>query len=86
MWLAFLKEPDSAIQFPNVRKLIQIFLATPSNTSCVERGYSYLQMVCAPRRNHLKPEYLETLFLLAALKLPVKHSKEYKEEIKLLEE
>ena len=85
VWLAFLKDPDSAIQFPNVRKLIQVLLATPCNTSCVERGYSYLQMVCAPRRNHLKPENLETLFLLAALKLPVKTSMEYQEEIKILE-
>ena len=31
---------------------------TPCNTS-VERGYSFLQMVCVPRHNHLKPEHLE---------------------------
>ena len=53
---------------------LQILIATSYNTPCVERGYSFLQMVCAPRRNHLKLEHLETLFLLAALKLPVKKS------------
>ena len=53
-------------------KLLHILTATPWNTSCVERGYSFLQMVCAPRRNHLKLEHLKTLFLLAALLLPVK--------------
>ena len=85
VFIDFLSDPDSCIQYPNVCKLFKILIATPCNTSCVERGYSFLQMVCAPRRNHLKAEHLETLFLLAALKLPVKDSKDYKQEIEILE-
>ena len=57
----------------------------PSNTSCVEQGYSSLEMICAPRRNRLTPEHLETLFLLATLKIPVKRANEYGTEAKLLE-
>ena len=65
-------------------KLLQILTVTPCNTSCVEKGYSFLQMVCASKRNHLKPEHLETLFLLAVLKLPVKNSNDCDGEIKIL--
>ena len=66
-------------------KLLQILIATPCNTLCVERGYSLLQTVSATRRNHLKPKHLEILSLLTALKLPVKNSKNYDGETKLLE-
>ena len=38
------------------------------------------------RRNHLKPENLETLFLLSALKVPIKSVTNYQAEIKYLEE
>ena len=61
-------------------------LATPAKTSRVERGFSQLQMVATKRRNHLKPENLETLFLLAALKIPVKPADCYEDEIKILEQ
>ena len=38
------------------------------------------------RRNHLKPENLETLFLLLALTMPIKPVGSYQTEIKDLEE
>ena len=38
------------------------------------------------RRNHLKPESLETLFLLSVLKMPIKSVTSYQAEIKYLEE
>ena len=38
------------------------------------------------RKNHLKPENLETLFLLSALKMPIKSVTSYQAEIKYLEE
>ena len=38
------------------------------------------------RRNHLKPENLETLFLLSALKMPTESVTSYLAEIKFLEE
>ena len=38
------------------------------------------------KRNHLKPEKLETLFLLSALKMPNKSVTSHQAEIKYLEE
>ena len=38
------------------------------------------------RKNHLKPENLETLFLLSALKMPIKSVTSYQTEIKYLED
>ena len=37
-------------------------------------------------RKHLKPENLETLFLLSALKMPIKSVTSYQAEIKYLED
>ena len=37
-------------------------------------------------RNHLKPENLETLFLLSALKMPIKSATSYQAETKYLED
>ena len=37
-------------------------------------------------RNHLEPEHLETLFLLSALKVPIKSVSNYQAEIKYLED
>ena len=49
---------------------LQIMLCIPSNTSPVERGYTYLQMIANKQRNQLSNEQLKALFLTAALKLP----------------
>ena len=38
------------------------------------------------RRNHLKPENLEKLFLLSVLKIPIQSVTSYQAEIKYLEE
>ena len=38
------------------------------------------------RRNHLKPENLETPFLLSALKIPIKSLTNYRAKIKYLED
>ena len=71
------------MQYPHVCQFIQIMMATPPNTSPVERGYSSLQMVATKRRNALHPTNLETLFLLAALKknMPVKKPDCYVREV-----
>ena len=39
-------------ELPNVVRLIQILVATPANTSPLERSYTKLQIVAAKRRNH----------------------------------
>ena len=59
--------------------------STPCNTSSVEIVYSYLEMICSPQRNSLKPEQLETIFLWAMLKIPVKESYDCSKEMELLE-
>ena len=47
--LAVLKQmlEQNSVQYPHVSQFIQILLCTPPNTSPVERGYAYLQMVAA---------------------------------------
>ena len=48
-------------------------MLSPSvNTSPVELSYTFLEMVASKRRNHPKPENLETLLLLLALQVPVR--------------
>ena len=76
---------QSSVQYPNVCQFLQIMLCTPPNTSPVERGYTYLQMVATKRRNHLSSENLETLFLLVALKLPPRSVNDYDKEIDVVE-
>ena len=76
-----LSGPDCGIQYPNAAYVLLILLATSGNTSSVERSFTYLEMICAPRRNCLSPEHLETLYMLANLKIPVKDTKFYTNEI-----
>ena len=80
----FLSAPDSGIMYPNVFSFIMILLATPSNTSPLERSYSRLEMICAPRRNHISPKHLELLYLLTTLNLPVRGSAEYADAVEFL--
>ena len=61
-------------------------LAAPPNTSPVERDFSQLEMVATKRRNHLNPENQKTLSLLAALKIPIKSTDCYQNEIKILKQ
>ena len=77
---------NHGLEFPNVAQLLEIVLSSPGNTSPVERGYTFLEMVASKtKRNHRRPENLETLFLLSALKVPVKAISCYESEIKYLE-
>ena len=61
---------NHATEFPNVIQFVLILLASPGNTSCLERGYTFLEMICAKRRSKMKSEHIET-FILKALNLPV---------------
>ena len=65
---------NHTIEFSSLTKFIQIMLSTSPNTSDVKR------------RNQLKVENMETLFILANLKLPaIKKPTHYIKEIKYLE-
>ena len=78
VWKRFLSA--HALDLPNASQLVQIMISTAPNTSPLERGYTHLQMVASKRRNRLLPENLETLFLLATLKVPLKKPMEYEPE------
>ena len=62
---------NHGLELPNVAQL-QIMLSPSVNTSPVELSYTFLEMVASKRRNHPKPENLETLLLLLALQVPVR--------------
>ena len=81
----FLRAGDTRTMFPNFASLLMILMATPSNTSSLERSYTQSELVCAPRRSKLSPKNIKNLYLLVMLKLTVKGSGEYIREIKYLE-
>ena len=85
--LAVLKQmfEQNSVQYSHFIQFIQTLLRAPPRTSPVERGYTYLQMVAAKRRNHLRSDNIETLFMLVSLKLPSRKLGEYKEEVILLQ-
>ena len=58
----------AAYQEHKLSKYMYIFFITfwwsvPCNTSSVEKGYLYVEMICSPRINILKPEHLETILV-----------------------
>ena len=55
-------------EFPNLSKLQQVMIATLTNTSPLERSYTWFQNIAAERRNQLQQNHLEVLYLLASLK------------------
>ena len=75
------KSSYQLISHPYLCQAISIMLSMAPNTGWVERGYSILEMICSKRRNCLDPVNMEPLFLLAVLKLSIKSSGDYKNEI-----
>ena len=62
-------------------QLVKIMISIPPNTGWIERAYSYLELICAKRRNQMAIGTMANLFFLSVLKLPVKNSSEYDKEI-----
>ena len=71
---------------PMLHGCCKFYCQHQKNTSPVEHGFTYLEMVASKRRKHLKPENLDNLFLLSALKVPIKSVTSCQAEIKYLEE
>ena len=82
VWKGFIS--NEAIQYPSFAQLLMIMIATPCNTSDLGRGFTFLEMVASKRKTALKSENLEILFLLAALKIPVKLADDYYKEVDYL--
>jgi hypothetical protein len=72
-------------QFPNTCLMLEALLASPANTSPLERSYSMLQKICEKRRNRLLPKHLETLYLLKVLGIEEGYSKDYLPAVRYLE-
>ena len=73
-----------SVEFPNIT-LLQILIATPSNSSPIERSYSLLEIICAQRRNKLTPEHIEMLYMLATLNLDIWKAEQYLDCLAYLE-
>ena len=82
LWKEFLH--NNEFSCGDVCSFVRILFSIPANTGWVERLYSILENICQKRRNQLAISTMSLLFFLAVLKLPVKESQEYKDEIKTL--
>ena len=51
--------------------LVKLMITTSPNMSDLERAYSRLEKITTKRRNQLKIDNLETLFVSANLQVPV---------------
>ena len=60
------------ITHPNLCTLLQILLAVAPTTEPLEISHSQLAKLCYKYRNRLKAENIESLYILSALKEPVK--------------
>ena len=56
VWKGFIS--NEAIQYPSFAQLLMIMIATLCNTSDLEHGYTFLEMVASKRKNALQPENL----------------------------
>ena len=83
IWKQFVAKHCS--EFPDICSLLQIMVATPANTSPLERSYTKLQIVAAKRRNHFTPENLELMYLFAALDILLKEVSDYVAELQKLQ-
>ena len=75
-----------ATEYPNMVQLLHVMVASPANTSFLERSHTLLQMIAAAWRNHFTADNLELLYLLATLKQFMRNRKpvQYAEEAALL--
>ena len=60
------------ISLPNVARLLEIMVSISANTGPVERSYSILNNICAPRRGSMTVNHMETYYMNGVLKIPVK--------------
>lgn len=57
--------------FSIILGLVKLMITTSPNMSDLERAYSRLEKITTKRRNQLKIDNLETLFVSANLQVPV---------------
>ena len=68
--------------FRKLVKLVKIMISIPPNTGCIKTAYSYLELICAKRRNKMSISTMATMLFLSVLKQPVRDLSDYEKEIK----
>ena len=76
----------SSTQYPHFCYFLLIMMSTPANTSNVERSYSILEIICAPRRNKLSSEHLKILYLLSVMREEVGNVTDYTDCLRFIED
>ena len=51
--------------FPNVRKLLRLYVLIPQSEAVVERGFSKMKLIMTDKRTRLEPESLDSLMRIS---------------------
>ena len=66
-WMKMIGE--YAIEYPNICQLVILLLSISPGTGPVERSFSQLAKICYKDRNSMKPDTMENVYLLAAMRI-----------------
>ena len=58
---------DSVVEsvFPNIRKLLCLYVLIPQSEAVVERGFSKMKLIMTDKRTRLEPESLNSLMRIS---------------------
>ena len=58
---------DSVVEsaFPNIRKLLRLYVLLPQSEAVVERGFSKMKLIMTDKRTRLEPESLNSLMRIS---------------------
>ena len=58
---------DSVVEsaFPNIRKLLRLYVLLPQSEAVVERGFSKMKLIMTDKRPRLEPESLDSLMRIS---------------------
>ena len=58
---------DSVVEsaFPNIRKLLRLYVLLPQSEAVVERGFSKMKLIMTDKRTRLEPESLDSLMRIS---------------------
>ena len=58
---------DSVVEsaFPNIRKLLRLYVLLPQSEAVVERGFSKMKLIMTDKRTRLEPESINSLMRIS---------------------
>ena len=64
---------DSVVEsvFPNIRKLLRLYVLIPQSEAVVERGFSKMKLIMTDKRTRLEPESLDSLMRISCNSKPL---------------